>query len=46
MTAVSFVLLFVGIALGYVICLFVVTRRQSALQVEKERALVEIEMLQ
>lgn len=46
MTAVSFVLLFVGIALGYVICLFVVTRRQSALQVDKERALVEIEMLQ
>ena len=46
MTTVSFVLLIVGIALGYVICLFVVTRRQSALQVGRERALMEMEMLQ
>ena len=46
MTTVSFVLLIVGIALGYVVCLFVATRQQGAAQVEQGRAQMEVAVLQ
>ena len=46
MSAISLVLLIVGIALGYVTCLFVATRRQASSQVEKERAQMEAKLLQ